>query len=438
MRRMADPYRWYRILPLAILSLLLACAAPMMLPIASGPRWACPSPIPAAWGVAGPVKAERVVATANPTSGMPEHVELTYYAEWEQEYGDGGTLLNGIPAFSGPLFPSPTAYGRTGNTYMFGQRVELAPLHVIVQAAAAEHTESGQQVYLIDLIVTNPTHADVPFTALGQVWLRTITRADGTQQTGDGWGVSVAEAARRGLPIPDNLPPGESHIRLPILAPTGIPHVVELRFPIQLVVPTLAVGNPTPTPNVELSNPDPRWLTVQWVRAQALGPPCDNPGALTDWSLGNDPKAMPRDAELGLKAPPGAPRVVAIALAQVGKEYVWGASGPDRFDCSGLMQWSYAQIGIHIPRSTATQWPGMRPVSLRELQPGDLVFFDTRTGIRAPSQITHVGMVADVDGDGRWDLIHAVSPHAGIQIAYNILASPYYRPRLFEEGRTAR
>jgi cell wall-associated NlpC family hydrolase len=130
--------------------------------------------------------------------------------------------------------------------------------------------------------------------------------------------------------------------------------------------------------------------------------------------------------------------VVAIALAQVGKQYVWGAIGPERFDCSGLMQWSYAQIGIRIPRSTATQWPGLRAISLSQMQPGDMVFFDTRAGIRTPNQITHVGMVADVNGDGQWDLIHAASPHAGVRVDYAFLTSSYYGPRLFGEARTVR
>jgi cell wall-associated NlpC family hydrolase len=78
------------------------------------------------------------------------------------------------------------------------------------------------------------------------------------------------------------------------------------------------------------------------------------------------------------KLPPQLPetaRALSIALAQVGKPYVWGATGPDSFDCSGLMQWSWAQTGVHLPRVSQDQQPWAIPVPISELQPGDLVFF---------------------------------------------------------------
>jgi cell wall-associated NlpC family hydrolase len=198
-------------------------------------------------------------------------------------------------------------------------------------------------------------------------------------------------------------------------------------------------AEPSPTPNADLRNPNQRWLTVQWVDAQPFGPPCDSAGALTDWSSGGNSKAIPRDAAIGLHAPAGAPQVVQIALNQVGKRYVWGATGPDTFDCSGLMQWSYAQIGIGIPRSTATQWANMKPIALTSIQPGDLVYMDTHRNFSGtPIEIGHVAMFADVDGDGTWDLIHAVSPRLGVRVDYDVFRSSYYAPRLFGEGRTAR
>jgi cell wall-associated NlpC family hydrolase len=121
---------------------------------------------------------------------------------------------------------------------------------------------------------------------------------------------------------------------------------------------------------------------------------------------------------------------------------VWGAEGPEAFDCSGLMFWSYAQIGVRIPRSTAGQWPRMRPVPLGALQQGDLIFMDTRESGEGytgrPERVTHVGMVADLNGDGRWDLIHAANPRLGVRVDFDIMRSPYYGPRIFWEGRTAR
>lgn len=67
-------------------------------------------------------------------------------------------------------------------------------------------------------------------------------------------------------------------------------------------------------------------------------------------------------------------RVVAAATAQVGKEYVYGAAGPDTFDCSGLMQWSYKQAGISIPRTSEEQMAAGSGVSPADALPGDLMF----------------------------------------------------------------
>jgi len=425
---------------LLISGLLLACGA-ASLPISSGPRWACPSPVPAPWGEAGPVKSYRDIGTPNPTTGIQQK-EPIYYAQWEQEYGDSGSLLNGLPAYNGPPFPSPTPYGQLGMTYAFGQRVELAPLHVIVSAEANTRLSDTLQRYLVTLTWNNPTAQVIPFDYPLQVWLRSIIRADGIQQIGDGWSIDRATARELRLDIPTSVAPGASQIVLPILAPPGRPKTVEIRLPITFGQDTTAtpVGRTAaPTPNAELRNPAQRWLTVQWVAAQPSGPPCDSPGALTDWSSGTGVKAIPRDAAIGLRAPAGAAQVVHIALNQVGKRYVWGTTGPDTFDCSGLMQWSYAQIGIGIPRATSTQWPIMTPIALTSIQPGDLVFMDTRSGfVGNPSSATHVGMLADVDGDGRWDIIHAVSPRLGVRVDYDVFRSSYYGPRLFGEGRTAR
>lgn len=64
-----------------------------------------------------------------------------------------------------------------------------------------------------------------------------------------------------------------------------------------------------------------------------------------------------------------------IALTQQGKPYVWGATGPNTYDCSGLVYWAYKQMGITIPRSSSEQAQVGRPVARQDLQPGDLVFF---------------------------------------------------------------
>lgn len=66
---------------------------------------------------------------------------------------------------------------------------------------------------------------------------------------------------------------------------------------------------------------------------------------------------------------------VDTALAQVGDPYVWGAAGPDSFDCSGLTLFAYAAAGVNLPHSSRIQATMGRPVAVSELQPGDLLFF---------------------------------------------------------------
>jgi peptidoglycan DL-endopeptidase CwlO len=99
-----------------------------------------------------------------------------------------------------------------------------------------------------------------------------------------------------------------------------------------------------------------------------------------------------------------ASQVVSIALGYLGVPYVWGGMSPSGFDCSGLVAYSYAQIGISLPHHAASQWNYGVPVAYDDLQPGDLVFF---------SGLSHVGMYI---GGGQF--IHA--PHTGdvVRIAY--------------------
>jgi peptidoglycan DL-endopeptidase CwlO len=65
---------------------------------------------------------------------------------------------------------------------------------------------------------------------------------------------------------------------------------------------------------------------------------------------------------------------VRAALSRLGRPYVWGATGPDQFDCSGLVQWAYAQAGVHLDRTTYQQINDGIPVPRSQVRPGDLVF----------------------------------------------------------------
>ena len=80
---------------------------------------------------------------------------------------------------------------------------------------------------------------------------------------------------------------------------------------------------------------------------------------------------------------------VELAADLIGRPYVWGAEGPDAFDCSGLMQYIFGRIDIDLPRRAIDQSRAGEPVGRRRLQRGDLVFFseDTRRSL-----VTHVGI----------------------------------------------
>ena len=95
---------------------------------------------------------------------------------------------------------------------------------------------------------------------------------------------------------------------------------------------------------------------------------------------------------------------VDTAMAQRGKPYVWAASGPGSFDCSGLVQYAYAAAGIDLPHSSRLQAGMGRAVSRAELQPGDLVAFY--------SPISHIGIYI-----GNGQMVHAPSTGDVVKIS---------------------
>jgi cell wall-associated NlpC family hydrolase len=102
--------------------------------------------------------------------------------------------------------------------------------------------------------------------------------------------------------------------------------------------------------------------------------------------------------------------VITAALSRVGTPYVWGATGPNGFDCSGLMGWAFAAAGISLPRTAAQQALAGPQIPLTKVQPGDLLFwaYDPND----PTFIDHVAMY--LGGDKM-----VVAPHTGelVQVA---------------------
>ncbi|SFV71432.1 putative secreted protein [hydrothermal vent metagenome] len=110
-----------------------------------------------------------------------------------------------------------------------------------------------------------------------------------------------------------------------------------------------------------------------------------------------------------------------IAKSFLGTPYVWGATGPKKFDCSGFTRWVYRDIGIKIPRVSRDQARVGQYVSYSNLQPGDMVFFDTKK--HRSGKVTHVGIYL-----GNGDFIHASSAGKKVVI-YNFNKKEYYKKR---------
>jgi peptidoglycan DL-endopeptidase CwlO len=108
--------------------------------------------------------------------------------------------------------------------------------------------------------------------------------------------------------------------------------------------------------------------------------------------------------------PPTHGGVVGVAMSYLGTPYVWGGGGPGGFDCSGLVAYAYAQVGVSLPHSSYAQYSAGVAVSRDQLQPGDLVFFDG---------LGHVGIY--IGGD---QFVHA--PHSGDVVKVSSLGESWY------------
>ncbi|MFJ9415468.1 NlpC/P60 family protein [Streptomyces sp. NPDC101227] len=107
--------------------------------------------------------------------------------------------------------------------------------------------------------------------------------------------------------------------------------------------------------------------------------------------------------EISNKASRFGKRAISFATAQIGKDYVWGAEGPDTFDCSGLTLRAWQAGGTTIPRTSQEQWRQLHRVAIKDMRPGDLIIYF--------SDASHVGMYI---GDGA--IVHAPRPGRQVTI----------------------
>jgi cell wall-associated NlpC family hydrolase len=108
------------------------------------------------------------------------------------------------------------------------------------------------------------------------------------------------------------------------------------------------------------------------------------------------------DINFDISASGRAAKAIAFAKAQLGDAYVYGGTGPDGWDCSGLMQASWRAAGVSLPRVVGPQYSATRHIAMSELQPGDLVFY---------ADMSHDGMYL---GNGK--VIHAPRPGKVVEI----------------------
>ncbi len=134
-------------------------------------------------------------------------------------------------------------------------------------------------------------------------------------------------------------------------------------------------------------------------------------------------ETKPAAVSVAKQAPASLPeRAAAIAVQQVGAAYRYGGASPAGFDCSGLVQYSFRQAGMKVPRTTGQLWSSAGTVAVDDLRVGDLLFF------RFDGKMSHVGIYV---GDEQF--VHA--PSSGKTVSIDSLDAELYRRALIRGGR---
>lgn len=135
-------------------------------------------------------------------------------------------------------------------------------------------------------------------------------------------------------------------------------------------------------------------------------PPADGPDVLASAPGGINPGDLAPPEGAVIAAPADGEGMVAVqaALTRIGSPYSWGAAGPSAFDCSGLVMWAFGQAGVNLPHSSQALAQGGQPVSMDQMQPGDLITYY--------SDASHVGIYI---GDGM--MVHASTYGTPVRVA---------------------
>jgi cell wall-associated NlpC family hydrolase len=160
------------------------------------------------------------------------------------------------------------------------------------------------------------------------------------------------------------------------------------------------------------------------LNAVAVGATVQSPGAVgaTVHSPGAFGATVHSPGAFGVTVvPPSAigSEVASIAMRYLGDPYVWGTAGPNTFDCSGLVMYVFAQVGISLPHYAAAQWNYGVYVSQDQLQPGDLVFF---------ANLNHVGIYIGNDN-------YIQAPQTGDVVKITSLSDPWSQAAYFGARR---
>jgi cell wall-associated NlpC family hydrolase len=213
------------------------------------------------------------------------------------------------------------------------------------------------------------------------------TRADGAARAAEASALAARTATAQASAVRAGLQSQQSRLRAQI---TDVEKLYRALTPDQRV----ALADPGPPP-----------------------PPAPPTSPVGDPAIVAMPEAVPPPAANGPSGSADGTVVVRAALTRLGAPYSWGATGPDAFDCSGLIKWAFLQSGKSLPRSSQALAAGGQPVATTEVQPGDIVTFY--------SDASHAGIYI---GDG--NMVHASTYGTPVKVA-PISSAPIYNVRRY-------